>query len=201
MQLKRFLIAVIVMTAMLSTYAFTLKVPRLSGSPFADGEDTTDITVSALAQQNLREVRLELTFNATLSNNVQIALGRDDRPQDDLLAAEESAFILGWDSGVWFIRPSGLKEHLVFTPPNADTAQVRTLKLSIFVKVDGTSQVVRFADDNGSFIFPNLPLAPPPPCFHPASWDILRVTTRGADIADEDVQVRFLPGGIIIMLK
>ena len=47
MQLKRFLIAVFIMAAMLSTYAYTLKVPRLSGSPFADGEDVADITVSA----------------------------------------------------------------------------------------------------------------------------------------------------------
>ena len=84
-----------------SSLAVTLDVPRLSPSAFADLEASADTAISESAFRNLRRFRLGLAFQATPSNNVQVAFGRDTEPLDGHLAAEETAFIIGWDSGEW----------------------------------------------------------------------------------------------------
>ncbi len=77
--------------------ALTLDVPRLPAPVFADREAAGDTAIPVNAHENLRRFRLELAFDATPSNNVQVAFGRDAEPLDGKLAAEETALIIGWD--------------------------------------------------------------------------------------------------------
>ena len=110
--------------------ALTLNVPRLPSPAFADREVSGDASIPAGARGNLRRFRLELSFDATPSNNVHAAFGRDAEPLDGALAAEETAFIIGWDGGAWFLRPAGLKERFVHAPadgptPRAERARAR----------------------------------------------------------------------------
>ena len=184
-----------------SASAVTLDVPRLPSPVFADREVSGDAAIPAGARDNLRRFRLELTFDATPSNNVQIAFGRDSEPLDGALAAEETALIIGWDSGEWFLRPAGLKERFVHAPADGQTLRRRTLRAAIRVNTQGTPTAVEFSDDAGAFAFDGLPPAPPPLWLAPNNWNLLRVTVRGAAVAEEDVKIRFLPDGATIILR
>ena len=197
---SRFIICLAVALAA-NAPALTLDVPRLPPPVFADREAAADTAIPAGARDNLRHFRLELTFDATPSNNVQIAFGRDSEPLDGALAAEETAFIIGWDSGEWFLRPAGLKERFVHAPADGQTPRRRTLRAAIRVNTQGTPTVVGFSDDAGAFAFDGLALDPPPSWLDPENWNLLRVTVRGAAIAEEDVKVRFLPEGATIILR
>jgi hypothetical protein len=184
-----------------SSSAVTLDVPRLPAPVFADREVSGDAAISANAIDNLRRFRLEISFDATPSNNVQVAFGRDGSPLDGHLAAEETAFIIGWDSGEWFLRPAGLKVRHIFIPTDTSETHRRTLKATIRVSTAGTPTSIMFGDDAGTFMFEGLVLDPPPAWLVPEEWNLLRVTVRGADEATENVEARFLPDGAIIILR
>jgi hypothetical protein len=183
----------------LAAAAVTLDVPRLPPPAFADGEVSGDAAIPAGTQDDLRRFRLVFSFDATPSNNVQIAFGHDAEPLDGALAAEETAFIIGWDSGEWFLRPAGLKERFVHAPADGQTPRRRTLRAAIRVNTQGTPTAVEFSDDAGAFAFDGLP--PAPLWLAPDNWNLLRVTVRGAAIAEEDVRVRFLPDGATVILR
>ena len=181
--------------------ALTLDVPRLPSPSFADREVSGDAAIPPDARDNLRRFRLEISFEASVSNNVQVAFGHDAEPLNGSLAAEETAFIIGWDSGEWFLRPTGLKERFVHAPANGQTPGRRMLRAAIRVNTQGTPTAVEFSDDTGAFAFEGLPLEPLPSWLTPENWNLLRVTVRGAAIAEEDVKVRFLPDGATIILR
>ena len=65
-----------------SAGAVTLDVPRLPAPAFADREVSGDAALPAGRTADLRTFRIELTFDATPSNNVQVAFGRDALPAD-----------------------------------------------------------------------------------------------------------------------
>ena len=179
--------------------ALTLDLPRLPPPAFADREVSGDAGIPTNARDNLRRFRLEISFEASASNNVQIAFGRDAEPLDGALAAEETAFIVGWDSDEWFLRPAGLKERFVHAPADGQTPRRRTLRAAIRVNTQGTPTAVEFSDDTGAFAFEGLP--PAPLWLAPENWNLLRVTVRGVAVAEEDVRVRFLPDGATIILR
>ena len=183
----------------LAAAAATLDVPRLPSPVFADREVSGDATLPTGIQDDLRRFRLELSFDATPTNNVQVAFGRDAEPLDGALAAEEAAFIIGWDSGEWFLRPAGLKERFVHAPADGQTPRQRNLRAAIRVNTQGTPTAVEFSDDTGAFAFEGLP--PAPLWLAPENWNLLRVTVRGVAVAEEDVRVRFLPDGATIILR
>ncbi len=181
--------------------AVTLDVPRLPAPAFADREVSGDAALPKTAAGSLRRFRLELAFDATPSNNVQAAFGRDCEPTDGKLAAEETAFIIGWDCGEWFVRPAGLRDRHTFAPADGQAACRRTLTAAIRVGTGGITKSAAFADDAGAFAFGDLALEPAPAWLDPGGWDLLRVTVRGADVAEEDVSVRFLPDGTSIIIR
>ena len=188
-------------TAALTANALTLDVPRQPPAVFADCEASGDTAIPSGARDNLRRFSLEIAFAATPSNNVQVAFGRDAEPPDGKLAAEETAFTVGWDSGEWFLRPAGLKARHAIAPSDNRTPRRRTLRAAIRVNTSGAPTAVEFSDDTGAFEFKGLALDPPPAWLTPSNWDLLRLTVRGAAVAEEDVRVRFLPDGAMIILR
>ena len=178
----------------LNVSAVTLDVPKLPAPAYADGERSCDVALPANRTENLRLFRLEVTFNLTPSNNVQVAFGRDNLPADGYLAAEETDLIIGWDCEEWFLRPQGLRERHVFNPANLQAGR-RTLTLEIAVDAQGLPKSAVFKDGADAFAFPELKLAPFPAWLKPDLWTHLRVTVRGKDNADEKVRVQFLQEG------
>ena len=189
----------LILLAAFSAGAVTLDVARLPAPTFADREVSRDSALPADRLDSMRVFRLELTFDATPSNNVQVAFGRDNLPADGALAAEETDCIVGWDCGEWFLRPRGLKETHVFTPTTASGP--RTLTMEIPVSARGDPKSVTFRDGAEAFAFPGLALPPVPEWLGPGLWTCLRVTVRGSDAADEDVKVRFFPDGARVIIR
>ena len=186
--------------SVLSAAAVTLDVARLPAPSYADREASGDTALPPTNRMdNLRTFRLEMTFEATPSNNVQVAFGRDNRPADGALAAEETDFIIGWECGEWFIRPQGLRERYAF--PAAATNGTHTLTASIRVTSQGVCQPPVFEDGSSAFAFPGLALTPFPGWLKPDLWTHLRVTVRGAAAANENVSAKFLPDGARIIIR
>lgn len=186
--------------SVLSAAAVTLDVARLPEPSFADREVSGDAVLPATNRMDLlRTFRLEMTFDSTPSNNVQVAFGRDNRPEDGALAAEETDFIVGWDCGEWFLRPQGLKETYVFNPTT--TMGPRTLTMEIPVNPQGAPKSVTFKDGSGVFAFPGLALSPIPDWLKPDLWTCLRVTVRGYTGTNENVRARFLQNGARILIR
>jgi len=185
----------------LSAAAVTLDVARLPAPSQADREVSGDAVLPDATNRmdNLRTFRLEMTFEATPSNNVQVAFGRDNRPADGALAAEETDFIIGWECGEWFIRPQGLRER--YALPAAATNGTHTLTASIRVTSQGVCQPPVFEDGSSAFAFPGLALTPFPGWLKPDLWTHLRVTVRGAAAANENVSAKFLPDGARIIIR
>jgi hypothetical protein len=182
-----------------SCAATTLDVAQLPAPVFADKEVSGDAALPASRLDRLRVFRLEMTFASTPSNNVQVAFGRDNRPADGMLAAEETDFIIGWDCGEWFIRPQSLRERFTFTP--AVTNGTRTLTASIRVTPAGVFQTPVFEDGGTAFTFTGLALSPFPDWLKPDLWTHLRVTVRGADVPEEDIKAKFAPDGVVVTIR
>lgn len=186
----------------LSAAAVTLDVARLPAPSFADGEVSGDAALPANRLDQLRTFRLEMTFGATPSNNVQVAFGRDDRPEDGALSAEETDCIVGWECGEWFLRPQGLKERYTF--PAAVTDGTRTLTMEIPVSSLGAPKSVTFRDGAGVFAFQGMALSPYPAWLKPDLWTCLRVTVRGNGSnggTNGTVRARFLRDGARILIR
>lgn len=186
--------------SVLSAAAVTLDLPRLPAPSLADREASGDTALPPTNRMdNLRTFRLEMTFESTPSNNVQVALGRDNRPADGALAAEETDFIIGWDCGEWFLRPQGLRERYAFSP--AASIGTRTMTVSIRLTSQGVFQTPLFKDGGTAFTFAGLPLTPFPDWLKPDLWTHLRVTVRGADTPEENIKAVFAPDGASIFIR
>jgi len=184
----------------LTAAAVTLEVPGLPAPSFADREVSFDTALPAGRLENMRVFRLELTFDATPSNNVQVAFGRDNLPADGFLADEETDFIIGWDRGQWFLRPQGLRECYAFSP--AASGGTRTLTAEIRVNAQGDPTQPVFRDGGAAFAFPGLALSNSVPGYlRPGLWDCLSVIARGCDSTNETVRARFLPDGARILIR
>lgn len=185
--------------SVLSGAAVTLDVMRLPGPSFADREVSGDASLPASRTIDLRTFRLEMTFDSSPSNNVQVAFGRDNLPSDGFLAAEETDFIVGWDCGEWVLRLQGLTDRHTFTPETPEGR--RTLTASVRVDAQGAPQSVAFRDGTAEFTFGGLALTPFPDWLRPDLWTRLRVTVRGTDIPAENVSVKFMQDGAIVTLR
>ena len=186
--------------SVLSAAAVTLDVARLQEPVFADREASGDAALPGNRFDSLRVFRLELTFASTPSNNVQVAFGRDNRPADGKLAAEETDFIVGWDCGEWFLRPQGLRERFTYSPA-AVTGGTRMLTASIRVSGQGVPQSVTFKDGAAAFAFEGLALTPFPDWLKPDLWDSLRVTVRGSNPTNDTVKAVFAPDGARVIIR
>ena len=191
-------IATAITAAALAAGAAILEVPRLPEPSTADREVSATHALPA-APGGPRVFRLELVFEATPSNHVQVCLGRDTAPADGALDAGETDLAIGWDRGGWFLSPRGLRaRHAV---PAASSNGTQRLTALIRVTASGVCLPPAFTDRDGAVTFAGLPPPPLPEWLHPGTWDTLRVTARGADAPQERIKTVFAPDGARITIK
>lgn len=184
--------------AALAAGAATLEAPRLPEPATADREVSATHALPA-APGGPRVFRLELVFEATPSNHVQVCLGRDTAPADGVLDAGETDLAIGWDRGGWFLSPRGLRaRHAV---PAASSNGTQRLTALIRVTASGVCLPPAFTDRDGAVAFAGLPQPPLPEWLRPGTWDTLRVTARGADAPQERIKTVFAPDGARITIK
>ncbi len=80
--------------------ALTVAAPDVS--TYADTEAATNVFFSA-GDADARLFSLSLELDATESNNVCVAFGRDAN-DNGVLEREEADAVVGWDSGSWSFR-------------------------------------------------------------------------------------------------
>ena len=88
-----------------------------------DAEVTTNVSVAAW-QRRAAKFSFSLSCLATPSNNVEAAFGTDV-DGDGALSARETALVVGWDCGAWFVR-KGVDGHCTAVEPSS-TNEVKTL--------------------------------------------------------------------------
>jgi hypothetical protein len=191
-----FMVGILSASASLAVF---VDVPKVSVSQFSDGESSQNKTFQSNLPSRARTFTIEMSLNATLTNNVQIAFGKDSVHKDSKLAAEETDLIIGWDCGKWFLRPRGLKTRYDFVVTNFVSGQ-RTLKASIDIAPGGEPKAITFTDNGSTFSFTDFELKNNS-WLKPDDWSLLRVTTRGADVADEDVRVKFDIDKMVIIIR
>ena len=97
----RGLVIVAIFGALAAQHLFAVEVPALPESEFADTEVSTNIAFSAGA--GMQRIRLLVDMQASPSNNVEVAVGRD-ADEDGVLSLDEAVITVGYDCGVWFVR-------------------------------------------------------------------------------------------------
>ena len=91
-----------VLLFLLSGVTSAVEVPALPGAEFADTEVSTNVALSVGAARNRRLV-FSVELQASPSNNVEVAVGCD-ADADGRLSLAESALVVGYDCGEWFVR-------------------------------------------------------------------------------------------------
>ncbi|MDD3585410.1 MAG: hypothetical protein PHG74_15485, partial [Kiritimatiellae bacterium] len=121
-------IAAAITAAALAAGAATLEVQPLPEPATADREVSATHALPAAGPDGSRVFRLELVFDATPSNHVQVCLGRDTAPADGVLDAGETDLAIGWDRGGWFLSPRGLRaRHAVPAASSNGTQRLTAL--------------------------------------------------------------------------
>ena len=180
--------------ALLTAEASSVGPLCLPRSPFADTESVTNVSF-ACRQQGLRSFGFALTFVGTVSNNVQLAFGRD-ADFDGELSVPETDLTFAWDCGEWLlVGPEGISAQVQAA---ATTNAVRELDWNLRLKRNRPKSLS--VCENGVPLFQDLEENPCEWLFNP-SWDILRLTVRGADAAEENVSVRLDVSGYVIHVR
>ena len=92
--------------------SFAVEVGALPGAEFADTEVSTNVVLSVGAARNRRLV-FSVELQASPSNNIEVAVGCD-ADADGRLSLAESALVVGYDCGEWFV--SGLQRAVHLLP-------------------------------------------------------------------------------------
>ena len=103
--------------------------PVLPPVEHLDTETVTNVPFTAY-QPHLRHFIVKLAFNATPSNNVEMAFGTDGSTgttgvlpvEDGELSPDECDLTVGWDCGAWFVEEGATGER-VTAAPTATTAR------------------------------------------------------------------------------
>ena len=174
-------------------FAEQIAPPALSPSAFADTEASTNIVISPLVGR--RSFAVSLSLDATASNCVEVAVGHDAAPADGALSHAESSLQFGWDGGLWFLAAPGLTNRVEIAPVGPETR--KTLLLRLGVRPNDTVRDIALFD-GASPLLPSQPAIALPAA---ASWNMLRVTTRGCAPLQESLEVRNSPDGTQLILR
>ena len=191
--MRRFFFTLVFSVLSAVVFAERIALPTLLPSPFADTEASTNISMAALDAS--RSFSVSLSLDAGASNCVEVAVGHDAAPSDGGLSAAEASLLFGWDCGHWFLDAPGLTNCVEMLPATADARKTVTLRLGIHP--NDSIREIRLLDGGVSILPSPLGMALP----SAASWDMLRVTTRGCAPSQESLEVRNSPDGTQLIMR
>ena len=185
-------VSLLLLAAMVSL-AERITPPMLPLSAFADTEASTNIAITPLVGG--RSFTVSLSLDAAASNCVEVAVGHDAAPADGVLSHAEASLRFGWNCGHWFLDAPGLANRLEIAPVGPETR--KTLLLRLGVRPNDAVREIALLDGA-------TPLIPNPPAIalpSTASWNMLRVTTRGCAPSQESLEVRNSPDGTQLIFQ
>ena len=176
-----------------AVFAARIAPQALPPPAFADTEASTNIAIAALDVS--RSFSVSLSLDAGASNCVEVAVGHDAAPSDGGLSAAEVSLLFGWDCGRWFLDAPGLTNRVEMLPATADARKTVTLRLGI--RPNDSIREIRLLDGDVPVLPSPLGMALPAA----ASWNMLRVTTRGCTPPQESLEVRNSPDGTQLIMR
>lgn len=189
--MKRLLFLLVVATSASASAGKHVETESLGTSPWADTEISTNIAFS-IGDVRVSKLGFTLDFDATSSNNVQVAFGKDV-DGDGSLAMEEQQMVVGWDCGRWLVcgeetfacDAATTNAHKVFAwTGTASVGRMRTLGIS----------------ENDRALEFGLPV-PYPDWTYDREWDLIRITVRGIDAARERFWVKTTKIGTQVIIR
>ena len=152
----------------LAAMARSVEVPTLAPSAFADTESVTNVVFDAGGVDD-RQFDLSVALEAAVSNNVEVAFGRDD-DGDGVLSRAETDVELGWDAGAWFRhdRRAGVVERV-------QRAEGRRRLDARFILDSRKGARSLTASDGDGSVFSGTVAS----TMFDGSWNLMRVTVRG----------------------
>ena len=81
--------------------SFGLEITPLPPSDFPDTEIATNFPFAVAAPSH--RLAFSLEFQSTVSNSLEVAIGRDAN-EDGELSLDEASLAVGYDCGEWFVR-------------------------------------------------------------------------------------------------
>ena len=191
--MKRFIFPLVFSVLSAVVFAERIAPPVLPVSAFADTEASTNIAIAALNAS--RSFSVSLSLDASASNCIEVAVGSDAAPANGRLSAAETSLLFGWDRGRWFLDAPGLTNRVEMLPATANARKTMTLRLGI--RPNDSIREIHLLDGGVSILPSPLGLALP----SAASWDMLRVTTRGCAPPQESLEVRNSPDGTQLIMR
>ncbi len=191
--MKASFIFVVVVIAGFAAFAERIAPPTLLVSAFADTEVSTNIAIAVLDAS--RSFSISLSLDAGASNCVEAAVGHDATPSNGGLSAAEASLLFGWDCGRWFLDAPGLTNRVEMLPATADSRKTVTLRLGI--RPNDSIREISLLDGGVTVLPSPLCMALP----SAASWNMLRVTTRGCTPPQESLEVRNSPDGTQLIMR
>ncbi len=179
--------------AAFAVHAETIAVPALPASATPDTEVSTNVPLNA-HRLDVRSLDVRLDFAGTASNCVQVAFGRDD-DGDGALSADETDFLAGWRRGRLFAEDARAGRRLFADVVDGADAR-RRLCLHVGTAPDGGPRPVVVSNETDA-CFAELASAE----FAACGWNLVRVTRRGMDAADESCEVVCLHPSLHLILK
>ena len=189
----------------LSVFALPPMQPTLPPVAYLDTETVTNVPFTAW-QQHLWHFTFKLAFNATPSNNVEMAFGTDGGTgttgilpvEDGELSPDERDLVVGWDCGMWFVENGTTGERVAAAPAGGCGAHELTVRMRI--DHHGAVDDVRFLD-NDVAVFAEF-AASKPSWLHSPAWNRLRLVGRGENVrAGERFFAQITPQGTSVKLR
>ena len=186
---------VFVLFGLIPAIAFTERIApsTLPPSAFADTEVSTNIAITVWDVS--RSFSVSLSLDATVSNCVEVAVGADAAPANGNLSSAETSLRFGWDCGHWLFDAPGLTNRVEMLPATTDARKTLTLRLGIRPN-DSIREILLL--DGGVSVLPSLLGMVLPSA---ASWNMLRVTTRGCAPPQASLEVRSSPDGTQLIMR
>ena len=198
MKVSVFVFLLIFVSSLLALPAKRITLPL---SDFADTEVTTNLAFMAWEPRQ-RQFAYELAFEATPSNNFEVAFGRDD---NGVLSRAEADFIVGWDCGEWFASvASRTNEEGAVASTNLVARDVQPMgsrRLRV-VFTTGRAGAVRAA--SAQLCAPGVTnelFAAPFAWPYDPHWNRVRLTARGFDTPTACFSSKTTPDGSTITLR
>ena len=191
--MKQFIFPLVFFVFSAGIFAERIAPLALAPSAYADTEASTNIAIAALDAS--RSFSVSLSLDAAASNCVAVAVGHDAAPSDGGLSAAEVSLLFGWDCGCWFLDAPGLTNRVEMLPAGDGARKTVTLRLGI--RPNDSIREIRLLDGGVSVLPSPLGIALP----FAASWNMLRVTTRGCAPPQESLEVRNSQDGTQLIMR
>ena len=161
---------------------------------FADTEATTNCPFD-FGRAGVGDFLFDLTLAATVSNNVQLAFGRD-ADSDGVLSAGETDMMFAWDCGEWRLACPTNEMNYVSVP--LTTNDVKHVSWNLRLKHRRPHRLT--VEEDGEILFAEKTDCPDG-WFYDVGWNVFRLTVRGVDAPNEDVGVKLNVKGYVINVR